>query len=52
MEELTDKMEFESINDEEPVELLRLSDELEKLAVERLKAVIELAKYRQVRLTS
>jgi hypothetical protein len=48
IEELTDKMEFESITDEEHAELLRLSDEMEKLAVERLKAVIELAKHRKV----
>jgi hypothetical protein len=48
MEELTDKMEFDSITDEEHAELLRLSDETERLAVERLKAVIELAKYRKI----
>ena len=48
IEELTDKMEFESITDQEHAELLRLSDEAEKLAGERLRAVIELAKYRKV----
>jgi hypothetical protein len=48
MEELTNKMEFESITDEEHAELLCLSDETEKLAVERLRAVIDLAKYRKV----
>ncbi len=48
MEELTDKMEFDSITDKEHAELLRLSDETEKLAVERLRAVIELAKYRKI----
>jgi len=48
IEELTDKMEFESITDQEHAELLRLSGEAEKLAGERLRAVIELAKYRKV----
>ncbi len=48
IDELTDKMEFGSITDEEHAELLRLADEMEKLAVDRLKAVIELAKYRKI----
>lgn len=48
IENLTDKMEFESITDEEHSELLRLTDLLEADRVERLKAVVELAKYRKV----
>ena len=46
--ELTDKMEFASISKAEHAELLRLADEAEALAVTRLEAVIELAKYRKV----
>ena len=48
VEELTDKMEFESITDKEQAELLRLSSLLEVDRYERLKAVIELAKYRKM----
>jgi hypothetical protein len=48
VEELTDKMEFESVTDEEQAELLRLSDLLEVDRYERLKAVVELAKYRKM----
>lgn len=48
MIELTDKMEFESISKAEHAELLRLAHEAEALAVTRLKAVIELAKYRKL----
>lgn len=50
IEELTDKMEFESITDEEHAELLRLTDLLEADRVKRLEAVVELAKYRKVSL--
>ena len=48
LEELTDKMEFASISAEEHAELLRLADVAEALTVERLEAVIELAKYRKL----
>lgn len=48
IEELTDKMEYESITDEEHAELLRLSDEMESFSVDRLQAVIDLAKHRKV----
>lgn len=48
LEELTDKMEFASISKEEHAELLRLADITEALTVARLKAVIELAKYRKL----
>ena len=48
MLELTDRMEFESITDEEHAELLRLTDKAEQLQAVRLKAVIDLAKLRGV----
>ncbi len=47
IEELIDKMEFESITDEEHVELMKLTDILEADRAERLEAVIELAKHRK-----
>lgn len=46
--ELTDKMESKSITAKEHAELLRLVEESEALAVTRLRAIIELAKYRKV----
>ena len=39
---------FESVSAEEHAELLRLADAAEALTVERLKAVVELAKYRNL----
>ena len=50
IEELTEKMEFESITDAEHAELLRLTDMMESTQVKRLKAVAELAKVRDVSL--
>lgn len=47
IDELIDKMEFESISEEEHAELMRLTDVLEADRVERLEAVIELAKHRK-----
>lgn len=51
IEELTEKMEFESITDAEHAELLRLTDAMEIAQVKRLKAVAELAKVRNVSLS-
>jgi hypothetical protein len=48
MAELTDKMEFASITKAEHAEMMRLVEEAEALAVTRLEAVIELAKYRKI----
>ena len=50
IEELTEKMEFESITDAEHAELLKLTDAMEIAQVKRLKAVAELAKIRNVSL--
>ena len=50
VEELTEKMEFESITDAEHAELLRLTDAMESGQVKRLRAVAELAKVRNVSL--
>ncbi len=50
IEELTEKMEFESITDAEHAELLQLTDAMEGAQVKRLKAVVELAKVRNVSL--
>ena len=50
IEELTEKMEFESITDAEQAELLQLTDAMEGAQVKRLKAVVELAKVRNVSL--
>lgn len=51
IDELTEKMEFESITDAEHAELLRLTDAMEMAQVKRLKAVAELAKVRNVSLS-
>ncbi len=50
IEELTEKLEFESITDAEHTELLRLTDAMESAQVKRLRAVAELAKVRNVSL--
>ena len=50
IDELTEKMEFESITDAEHAELLRLTDAMEMAQGKRLKAVAELAKGRNVSL--
>lgn len=50
IEELTEKMEFEAITDAEHRELLQLTDAMEGAQVKRLKAVVELAKVRNVSL--
>ncbi len=50
IEELTDKMEFETITKSEHAELLRLTDTMEMAQVKRLKAIAELAKIRNVSL--
>lgn len=51
IEELTEKMEFESITDAEHAELLQLTEAMEIAQVKRLKAVAELAKLRNVSLS-
>jgi Arc/MetJ-type ribon-helix-helix transcriptional regulator len=51
IDELTEKMEFESITDAEHAELLRLIEAMEMAQVKRLKAVAELAKVRNVSLS-
>ena len=51
IDELTEKMEFESITDAEHAELLRLTDAMEMAQVKRLKAVAELAKVRNISLS-
>ncbi len=51
IEELTEKMEFESITDAEQAELRQLTDTMEVAQVRRLKAVAELAKLRKVSLS-
>ena len=51
IEELTEKMEFESITEAEHAELLQLTDAMENAQVKRLKAVAELAKVRNVSLS-
>jgi hypothetical protein len=48
IEDLTDKMEYDSITDDEHRELGQLSRESEKLSVRRLKAMIELADLREI----
>jgi hypothetical protein len=48
MAELNEKLEDASLTEEEHAELLRLTKRSERLQVERLRAVIELAKLRQV----
>lgn len=50
IEALTEKMEFESITNDEQAELLRLTDAMESGQVKRLRAVAELAKVRNVSL--
>lgn len=47
LEQLQEKLRQETIRPREHQQLLRLSDELEKLAAERLKALIELASLRK-----
>jgi hypothetical protein len=47
LEQLQEKLRQETIRPREHQELLRLSDELEKLAAQRLKALIELASLRK-----
>lgn len=48
LQELNDKLEFSTVTAEEHAELLQLADLAEQLTVERLQAVIALAKLRQV----
>lgn len=48
MAELNEKLEDAGLTEEEHAELLRLAKRSERLQVERLRAVIELAKLRQV----
>lgn len=50
MLELTDKMEYESISEAEQAELIELTELMEKKWCEQLKAVIDLAKLKQVSL--
>ena len=47
LDHLQEKLRLETIRPRERQQLLRLSDELEKLAAERLKALIELAVVRK-----
>ncbi len=48
MEELNEKVEESTITDEEHAELLRLAELAERISVDRLRAVIDLAKLRKV----
>ncbi len=48
MEELNEKVEESTITDEEHAELLRLAEVAERISVDRLRAVIDLAKLRKV----
>lgn len=48
LQELNDKLEFATVTAEEHAELLQLADLAEQLAVERLQAVLALAKLRKV----
>jgi hypothetical protein len=48
MTELNEKIEAETATDKEHTELLRLAKRAEKMQVERLRAVIELAQLRKV----
>ncbi len=48
LQELTDRMEYESITEAEHHELLRLTQQMERKWSEQLKAVIELARLRKI----
>jgi hypothetical protein len=48
LDELNEKIEESMLTDKEHAELLRLTDRVEKLWVERLRAIIELAKLRKM----
>lgn len=48
IEELTDKMEYGSITDDEHERLIARSDESEKIYAERLRAMLELAELRGI----
>lgn len=48
VEELNEKVEESTITDEEHAELLRLAELAESISVDRLRAVIDLAKLRKV----
>lgn len=48
LQELNDKLEFSTVTAEEHAELLQLAEIAEQLTVERLQAVIALAKLRKV----
>ena len=48
MEELNEKVEESTITDEEHAELLRLAELAERISVDRLQAVITLAKLRKI----
>lgn len=48
LQELNDKLEFSTVTAEEHAELLQLADLAEQLTVERLQAVLALAKLRKV----
>ena len=48
IEELTDKMEYDSITDDEHERLIALSDESERMYAERLRAMLELAELRGI----
>jgi hypothetical protein len=48
LQELNDKLEFSTVTAEEHAELLQLADLAEQLTVERLQAVLAIAKLRKV----
>jgi hypothetical protein len=48
MEELNEKVEESTITDEEHAELLRLAELAERISVDRLRAVVDLAKLRKI----
>ena len=48
LHELNDKLEYSTITDEEHAELLSLTDLAEQISVDRLQAIIDLAKLRKV----
>lgn len=50
MQVLTDKMEYESITEAEHAELIELTELMEKKWCDQLKAIIELAKLKQISL--
>lgn len=47
MEELNEKIEESPITDEEHAELLRLAETAERLSVDRMRAIVQLAKLRK-----